>query len=254
MIDLHYKISGRGEPLIILHGLFGMLDNWQTIANRLQDYFLVILVDLRNHGRSPHTNTHSYAEMAEDVVHLLDKEGISAVNVLGHSMGGKVAMQMAFDFPERVRKLIVVDIGPKAYPAGHDEIFDALKAVNLSEVNYRADAEKILLEKIANYGVRQFLLKNLQRNGDGSYSWKFNLAVLYQEYMQIRGAVTGDAAEIPTLFIRGGDSDYISNADWEEIFKLFPQARLETIPNAGHWVHAEQPDALYGVVKQFLML
>jgi esterase len=254
MVDLHYKISGRGEPVIILHGLFGMLDNWQSIANRLQEHFMVILVDLRNHGRSPHTPTHAYAEMAEDVVHVMDQEGIPAAHIIGHSMGGKVAMQIAIDFPVRLNKLIVVDIGPKAYPAGHDDIFEALFAVNLSEIHYRADAEKILLERMSNYGVRQFLLKNLQRNADGTYSWRFNLAVLYQEYMKIRGEIGGETTNVPALFIRGGDSDYITDADWISINGKFPNAYLETIPHAGHWVHADQPEALYGVVKQFLLL
>lgn len=253
MAVLHFKSSGKGEPLIILHGLFGMLDNWQTIANRLDNRYLVYLVDLRNHGRSPHMESMTYPEMAEDIVQLMDAEGIPAANILGHSMGGKVAMQLAFDHPLRVQKLIVADIGPKGYPPGHDQIFEALDAVVLPAVTQRRDAEEMMQQVLHDPGIILFLMKNLQRHTDGSYGWRMNLEVIREQYSSIRGPVSGESFHDPALFIRGSRSDYIPENDWPAIQELFPLAALVTIPDAGHWVHADQPDMLLNEVVRFLL-
>jgi pimeloyl-ACP methyl ester carboxylesterase len=193
----------------------------------------------------------NYSLMAEDIVHLMNKEGIASAHILGHSMGGKTAMQTAIEFPERVKKLIVIDISPFGYPAGHDEIFDALYSIDLANVSYRSDAEKILLDKIESFGVRQFLLKNLQRNKDGSYSWKMNLDVLRDDYAFIRGPVSKEVYRGETLFLRGGNSNYITDEDWESIQLQFPNSQLSTIQNAGHWIHAEQPQDVIEQVLRF---
>jgi esterase len=254
MLDLHFKALGQGEPLIVLHGLFGMLDNWQTIGTELSERNMVYLVDQRNHGKSPHAPQMNYSLMAEDIVHLMNREGITSATILGHSMGGKTAMQTAIEFPDRVNKLIVADIAPKGYPPGHDEIFEALYSIDLAKVHYRSDAEDVLLQKIEDFGVRQFLLKNLQRNKDGTYSWKMNLDVLRDDYAHIRGPVSTDNYNGPSLFIRGERSGYILDEDWPAIQEQFPMAKLETIEDAGHWVHADQPDKLFNHVLRFMLL
>ncbi|MBK8487052.1 MAG: alpha/beta fold hydrolase [Chitinophagales bacterium] len=253
-MKLNYKVSGSGEPLIILHGLFGMLDNWQTVGKNLEKYFTVYLIDQRNHGRSPHDDLHSYSAMADDLNEFLIQTGISSANILGHSMGGKTAMQFALTYPKEIKKLIVVDIGIKKYPGGHEEIMDALLSIDLKTVHYRADAEKILLNKIPNFSVRQFLLKSLQRNSGGSYSWKFNLDALYNNYEEniLTEIKATHVFSGETLFISGEKSPYILKEDWPKIQLLFPNARWKIIANAGHWVHAEQPDLLIDEIVKFI--
>lgn len=252
-MQLNFKSTGQGEPLIILHGLFGMLDNWQSVARALENHFTLYLVDQRNHGKSPHLDEHSYKLMASDLREFMLQQGIPQSNLLGHSMGGKTAMQFALDYPEMVTKLIVVDMGIKQYEGGHDTIFEALKSVELNVITNRQEADVQLSKYIQSIGVKQFLLKNLTREPDGSYHWKFNLKALSENYDNILSSIN---SEIPfegeTLFIRGSLSDYIPDADWEAITKLFPMAKLETIQNAGHWVHAEQPEALISAIRQFL--
>ncbi len=252
-MQLNYKSTGQGEPLIILHGLFGMLDNWQSVARALENHFTLYLVDQRNHGKSPHLDEHSYKLMASDLREFMLQQAIPQSNLLGHSMGGKTAMQFALDYPEMVTKLIVVDMGIKQYEGGHDTIFEALKSVELNTITNRQEADVQLSKYINSIGVKQFLLKNLTREPDGSYHWKFNLKALSENYDNILSSIN---SEIPfegeTLFIRGSLSDYIPDADWEAITKLFPMAKLETIQNAGHWVHADQPEALISAIRQFL--
>lgn len=251
---LNFKILGQGKPLIILHGLFGMLDNWQSVAKVLEHDFTLYLVDQRNHGKSPHTAQHSYKLMAEDLRDFMLREGIPQSNILGHSMGGKTAMQFALDFPEMVNKLIVVDMGVKRYDGGHDIIFDALQSVDVSLITNRQEAEIQLSKYIEDYGVKQFLLKNLTREPDGSYRWKFNLMALFDNYdANILTNITSDFPfDGETLFIRGAKSNYILDADWPQIQQLFPLATLATINDAGHWVHADQPAKLIELVRSFL--
>ncbi len=248
---LNHKILGAGEPLLILHGLFGSLDNWQTLATRWAETRMCVLVDLRNHGRSPHLGTHTYAEMAADLAAFLEDNWMHEVDVLGHSMGGKVAMRFALDFPDRLRKLVVVDMGVLRYARGHDEIFAAMRGLPLSQKLTRAELEARLRPQVPEAGVRQFLLKNLRRSGEG-YAWKLNLDVLEQEYDQILEPVGGGTWGGPALFVRGGDSGYVRDEDWAGISEVFPGAQLQTVPGAGHWVHAEQPELLYAAVETFL--
>ena len=253
-MKLHYKEMGHGQPLLILHGLFGTLDNWQTLAKRLAEHYNVFLVDLRNHGRSPHSDQHDYDLMAEDVLQLVDDLQIPTPAIMGHSMGGKVAMNYALKYPTRLTKLIVVDIAPKAYPPHHDEIIDALQSVDLSTVTSRGDVDKQLAKTISDESVRLFLMKNLYRKEDNTFGWRMNLDVIEQNYENVAAPITSDTPfKKNTLFIKGGRSRYIMPEDvYTCIERLFTLVEVETIPNAGHWVHAEAPDEVYDLVTRFL--
>jgi esterase len=250
---LNYKTYGQGPPVIIMHGLFGMLENWQTIARKLAADYSVYTVDLRNHGKSPHSEVFDYCAMAADVVEFMASQGFYAAHLMGHSMGGKVAMQMAMEYPSHVQKLIVVDIAPKVYAPGHVAIFDALGSVDFSKVSRRSDVEGILMEQINHIGIVRFLLKNLARDPDGGYRWKMNLDVIRSQYHNVNAdVISGDPFDGPALFLRGGMSPYVSMDDWPQIEALFPNAVLETIKGAGHWVHAEKPEELLRAVVSFL--
>lgn len=251
-MDLNFKTFGQGPPLVILHGLFGTLDNWQTLAKRWAENYTVYLVDQRNHGRSPHLDEISYPLLAEDLAAFLDKEWIHECYLLGHSMGGKTAMQFALDYPDQVEKLIVVDIAPKAYPPGHNEIFEALRSLDLDKLESRNAAAAHLAQKIPQPAVVQFLLKNLSRKPTGGFRWKMNLEVLYQDYENILANIDGNAFSGATLFVRAGKSHYIDEADLPMIQSLFPEAQLKTVEESGHWVHAQSPQQLYELVSDFL--
>lgn len=251
-MELFYREFGQGNPVIILHGLFGFSDNWQTIAKGLSDNHLVVTPDLRNHGRSPHLPTHTYAEMAEDLRVFMEEHWMFSASVVGHSMGGKVAMQLALSHPDMVERLVVVDIAPGAAEDNHSSIFDALRRMDLSKMGSRKAAETYLAERISDAGTRQFLLKNITREDDGRYTWKMNLPVLWEHYRDILAPVTGVPFEKPALFIRGSRSDYIKDEDFPFIKSLFPQAEIRTVEGAGHWVHADQPTELLELLKNFL--
>ncbi|MCB0618684.1 MAG: alpha/beta fold hydrolase [Saprospiraceae bacterium] len=252
-MELNYKTFGQGDPLIILHGLFGSLDNWQTLGKQFAEHYTVFLLDQRNHGRSPHDPEFDYAALAADLKHFLESHWVYKTHLLGHSMGGKTAMEFALHYPDMVDKLVVVDIGPKAYSGGHELIMDALLSVDLDAIDSRQAADEALQARISEYGIRQFLLKNLHRNKDGTFSWKMNLPILHQHYDQILSAIEGDDPfEGPALFIRGSRSNYIEDGDWPAILELFPRAELATVPQAGHWVHADAPELLLERVHRFL--
>ncbi len=252
-MELNFKSFGQGPPLVILHGLFGTLDNWQTLGKRWAEHYTVFLVDQRNHGRSPRTEQIDYPSMAEDLHQFLESHWVYRSHLLGHSMGGKTAMQFALHYPDMVDKLIIVDIAPRAYPGGHEPIFDALFALDLNSIDDRKEADAFLEARIPEFGVRQFLLKNLTRTREGGYEWKMNLPVIFRHYDDILRNIDGtEPFEGPTLFLRGGDSRYVRDEDWPAIQQFFPNARLETVTGAGHWVHAEQPEALFELVTEFL--
>jgi len=252
-MKLNYKVYGEGHPLIILHGLLGSLDNWHSIARKLASQYQVFLVDQRNHGKSPHTSALSYPAMAEDLQEFMETHQLSSVYLAGHSMGGKTAMQFALSHPEKVDKLVSIDMDPQANQGGHETIFRALKAMDLSKVERRSDADKQLQQYIENFGIRQFLLKNLERGPKGGYQWKMNLTSIENAYPQILEAVSADSPfPKPALFIKGGNSDYINEEDLPVIREHFPQATLKTIPDAGHWVHAEAPEAFVETLEAFL--
>ncbi len=257
MIDLNYKEFGLGEPVIILHGLFGTLDNWQTIAKKLSEDYTIFILDLRNHGRSPQTDDEfTYQLLADDLAEFMQAHWIYEARIVGHSMGGKVAMQFALNHPDSVKKLAIIDIAPKQYPSGHEEIFDALMNLDLSTLQDRKEAEAYLMDILNNdSGTVQFLLKNLSRKTDaegGGFEWKMNLDVLHRDYENILKAPEGYPFLKPTVFIRGGKSDYVKDEDMAAIHTFFPKATLETIEGAGHWVHAEKPKELLEHLSYFL--
>lgn len=251
-MELYHREYGQGEPLLILHGLFGFSDNWQTIAKALSEQFLVIALDLRNHGRSPHAPSHTYADMAEDLREFMQKNWIHSARIMGHSMGGKAAMQLALTHPDLVEKLVVVDIAPGRATDKHQAIYRTLLDIDLEKMTTRQDIEAAMAANIPDVGVRQFLLKNVTRHDDGAFAWKMNLPVLWRYFPNILGPVSGEPYEGPTLFVAGGASNYIRPDDKPEIRRLFPQSRIETIPGAGHWVHAEKPAELLGLLRDFL--
>ncbi|MBG8553260.1 alpha/beta fold hydrolase [Hymenobacter guriensis] len=255
ILPLHYRELGAGRPLVILHGLFGTLDNWQTLARRWAEQFRVVVVDLRNHGRSPHSPEHSYSLMSQDVLALFDQLSLPVdTTLMGHSMGGKVAMRFALDYPERLGRLIVVDIAPRLSDMRHqDDILAGLNAVDLSTIQSRQQADDALALHIPQPGVRQFLLKNLYRREDNSFAWRQNLQALTAQMAAIGEEITDpDPFLKPALFIRGGKSDYISTEDkLYAIPALFPNSQVETVVDAGHWVHAEKPEEVFALVQAF---
>lgn len=251
-MQLNYHRTGQGPALIILHGLFGTWENWGAQIKMLAEQYDVIAADLRNHGASPHSDELSYHLMAEDVIELMDKQQLDKVLLLGHSMGGKVAMQLAMDHPARVRKLIVADIAPVNYGRHHDDVFQGLFNVELEGLKSRSAADKQLAEHVEIPGVRAFLLKNLQRDKDGNFGWKMNLEALHREYHEISAAPQQGRYEGPTLFIKGGDSDYLKPEYAEAIQSRFPDASFKIIEGTGHWLHAEKPAAFNRIVERFL--
>ncbi|HAW19870.1 MAG TPA: alpha/beta hydrolase [Flavobacteriales bacterium] len=251
-MKLNYKILGEGKPIVILHGLMGMLDNWQAPGRLMEDAYKVILVDARNHGRSPHSDVHSYDSMVHDVIELMDSLNLDSAHILGHSMGGKVAIKLAQEFPSRVDKLIVADIGPKFYAVHHQDVLAALRAVPLDELKKRADAEAYMIPFLDEPGVRQFLMKSLFHPDRHSFAWRFNLDSIEANIENVGEALDELDYEGDSLFIRGGNSNYITDSDWPDIRMLFPNSYLATIDGAGHWLHAEKPREFVAAVRDFL--
>lgn len=249
---LHFRTIGQGHPLILLHGLFGSGDNWGIIAKHFAQHYQVISVDLRNHGRSPHHASQTYADMAEDLVQLCDTLNLDSIHLLGHSLGGKVAMQFATQFPNRMGKLIIVDMAMRAYADAHTQLIDAMLTVDLASMQTRSDVDHALSSTIEETMVRQFLLMNLVKS-DGRLAWRINLGALKANYPALQQAVCASARyDKPSLFIRGERSDYVRNNDIEQIKTHFTKAQFASMPTA-HWVHAEQHQAFSEIVAQFLI-
>lgn len=251
-MNLHYRKFGKGEPIVILHGLFGTSDNWQTVGKILSNNFQIFLVDLRNHGHSPHCDVMDYYAMSEDLFALFNNEKINNAIIIGHSMGAKVAMFFTQEHREFVHKLVVVDMGIKKYAPHHQIIFDALFAVDLNKIHSRKEAEMVIRSFFNDESVIQFLLKNLYWQTENQLAWRMNLPVLYREIDHILAPVPNKIVTVNTLFIRGGKSNYIVDDDWSEILTVFPNAVLKTIEKAGHWVHAEAFNEFLQILNDFI--
>ncbi len=250
---IHFTQSGDGPPVVLLHGLFGSGGNLGALARALADRFTVYSLDLPNHGRSAWLADATLASLAGQVRDWLDAQGLQGVAMVGHSLGGKVGMELALSEPARIQALVVADIAPVAYPPHHDEVFAALDAVHQAKVASRGEAATIMADHLEEEGVIQFLLMSLARNPDGRYDWRFNLEGLKRDYGAVRAAPDpGVAFEGPVLFVKGGDSDYIQPAHRDTVQSLFPAAELKVMPGCGHWLHAQQPELFNSIVGRFL--
>lgn len=253
---LHSKIYGEnqtGTALLVFHGLFGMLDNWGGFGKEMGELFPVHLIDLRNHGKSFHSSEMSHDDLALDILHYMEFHQLKKINLLGHSLGGKAVMQFAIKYPDKVKKLIVVDIAPKAYPPHHQGIIKALETVDFEKVNTRQEVEELLQQYIPEKSVIQFLAKNLYWTEDKKLNWRFNLKILAEKYTEfVSNAIKYGVFVGETLFISGEKSNYILPQDEFQIKQQFPNSSVVTIKNAGHWVQAENPTDFNEVVKDFL--
>ena len=251
-INLNYHRYGSGKPIIILHGLFGSQRNWETVSEALSSRFTVYALDLRNHGDSPHGALFTNEVMAEDVKWFVERQRLQNVVIIGHSLGGKTAMIFACSYPQMIDKLIVVDMAPKAYPPESKAIMEAMMSVNLVQFTKQKEIIAALEPQIPDLSTRYFLAKNLERDKNGKFVWKINLKTIYDSYDNLRQALPNDLLfNKPTLFIRGEDSNYILDRDISIIKTHFPKARIETIPNSGHWVHIDAPDEFVRIVQEF---
>lgn len=251
MMKLFFKKFGEGPPLLILHGLFGSSDNWQTQAKAFAEDHTVYLVDQRNHGHSPHSSEFSYPLMAEDLYELLAEEGLRDVNLIGHSMGGKTILWFAQQYGFLVHKMIVADMGIKAYPPHHDLVFAGLFEVDVERCESRKQAEERISKHIQDTSTIQFLLKNLYWKEPGKLAWRFNLPVLFEKREETMKGLSDITINNEVLFLRGGMSNYVKDEDFASIQKLVPHATFETIDHAGHWLHAENPVEFVAHCKKY---
>ena len=254
-MELAYREYGAGQPLIILHGLFGQSDNWNTLAKRFAEKgFRVFTIDQRNHGLSPHSNVWNYTVMADDLNEFIHFHNLKDPILLGHSMGGKTVLFFEMLYPQIAKQLIIVDIAPRAYKAHHDDVLKALNAVDFTDINTRKEAEIILGKYINDFGTKQFLLKNIYWKEDETkqMDWRFNLKAITKNYDNVGVQAPEGSTGTPALFIKGDKSNYVTDSDEKEIAKRFSNYRIETIADSGHWVHAEQPEAFFNSVMKFI--
>ena len=264
-MKLFFRKYGNGLPLFILHGLYGSSDNWVTIARSLSDSFTVYLPDQRNHGQSPHSDIHDYDSMSQDLFELTRELKINKFFLAGHSMGGKVAVNFAMKWPEMINSLIIIDISPfrsadpeRKFYKEHKHILETLLSTDLSNIGSRAEAESFLARKIESEKTRGFILKNLQRTGERTFTWKINVKSLFDNLEKIVDGLpcptkeTESVTGFPVTFIKGEDSDYLSAEEFNIIQKLFPTAEIINVENAGHWINAERPDAIIDILLRQL--
>lgn len=251
-MKLHAREYGAGQPLVILHGLFGSSDNWQTLGKKLAEDYHVFLVDQRNHGKSPWSDAFSYEHMASDLGEFLEDRNLNHVILVGHSMGGKTVMRYAQQDATRIAQLVVVDIGPKEYPMHHQTILEGLHSIDFSIHNTRGKCEAQLSKYIAEMPVRQFLLKNLYWKEKGQLGWRINIPVISAAMEEIIGGLPSNQVDVETLFIRGERSNYIIETDYDSIAEQFPDSTIETFEGVGHWVHAEAPQQFYNTLIEFV--
>lgn len=253
-MKLFSRIIGEGQPLLIVHGLFGMSDNWQSLGKKFADFYEVHLIDQRNHGRSPHSAVFNYDVMTADLVEYIQDRGLSNVLLMGHSLGGKAVMELSVKHPALVEKLIVVDISPKAYPLHHDKIIAGLQSLDFDLLTSRGEADRRLADYVVDVDVRQFLLKSLYWVEKGQLAFRFKLDAIAEHITEVSKALTTDAVyKGPCLFVDGATSSYIADEDEDLILNHFPGGEIVTIADAGHWVHAEQPDRFFDEVMRFLI-
>jgi len=255
-MQLYYKEFGSGPPLIILHGLFGMLDNYMSIASSLASDFRVFIVDQRNHGRSGHSSIFSYEAMSDDLLQFMEARNLTRAHILGHSMGGKTAMQFAFDHPEKLIRLVVADMTPAERPVNsrHQQLIEVMLSIDLSRFSDRVELARLLEEKIPSYRLRQFILKNLYLKSKDQLGWRLNLPAIYENLHEMfRGVNHVGQLANPTLFLKGELSDYIQDSDIAIIRKLFKEVEITTVPGASHWLHADNPAFFTESVRQFLL-
>lgn len=253
-MELFFRETGEGgQPLIILHGLFGSCDNWLTLARILGQKYKVYMPDARNHGRSPHSDEMDYPAMARDLASFIEQRGLLKPVLLGHSMGGKTVMEYSSMAPEGFSKMIVADIAPKQYVSNHQNILEGLLSLDFSKVSQRAEAEEHLARYVPEPDVRQFLLKSLYRDGN-TFAWRFNVKVIAREIQSLVAVVSKPEKPIhkPVLFLRGGNSKYIDPTDEPPIRQMYPQAQIQTIAGAGHWLHAEKPEEFLEALGAFI--
>jgi len=252
-LNLHVSRSGAGPAVILLHGLFGSGNNLGALARALQERFTVYSVDLPNHGRSEWLEEAGLESMAECIAHWMIHHGLAVARLVGHSLGGKVAMQLALSRPRQVAALVVADISPVAYPPHHDSVFAALDAVAAASCRSRQEAARVMADHLAEEAVIQFLLTSLQRGPGGVYGWRFNLEGIKRGYRAVRAEPAAHAPyQGPVLFIKGGESDYIREEHRTHILSLFPHAGMKIMPGCGHWLHAERPSLFNSLVSRFL--
>ena len=256
-MELNYRqYSENGAPVLVLHGLFGSLSNWGWHCKQLAQQYAVYGVDLRNHGDSPHSDQLDYQVMAEDVRQLIVRLGLESCCIVGHSMGGKVAMQLALSFPDLIEKLVIVDIAPVSYPEdadGHMNVLAAMDAVKLGEIKSRTQAEVTIEDYIPQEATRKFLLTNLVRNKEGSFEWRLDKDSIRKNYANLRAEIIATMSFLkPVLFIKGSLSPYIKPEHEAQIKELFPAASVKLLMGAGHWLHAEKPQALQKILLKFL--
>lgn len=260
-VDLYFTEQGEGFPLIIIHGLFGSADNWRTLAKKFAEHYKVYCIDLRNHGRSPHINDMSYGAMAADLLKFMQDRDIDQAHIIGHSMGGKVAMQLALSHPESVAKLVVADIAPVVYEHGHDDVIDAFYAVrNAGGVASRKEADQLMSQHVSELGIRQFLITNLEKKDTGKMEWRVGLDQIRDNYESVilAPSLTTESGQVgqvfggDSLFIRGDRSNYVLDQYRPQIDALFPNAELQTVEGTGHWLHAEKPLEFLERISTFL--
>jgi len=252
-MKLAFREFGSGQPLIILHGLFGQSDNWNTLAKSFAEKgFHVFTLDQRNHGLSPHSDEWTYQAMASDLKEFIDDHGLEKPVIIGHSMGGKTVMFFETMYPGIADKLIIVDIAARPYPRHHDDVLEALHAVDFNTIKNRKDAEAIMNNYISDFGTKQFLLKNIYWKQDDRMDWRFNLDVITRKYDNVSVAVPQVSSPVSALIINGEKSRYVSAQDMEEFRLRFPNSQFVTIQGSGHWVHAEKPKEFFDAVMAFI--
>lgn len=251
---LYSRIEGEGKPLLILHGYLGMSDNWKTLSGRFAEQgFQVHSLDLRNHGRSFHSDEFSHELMMQDILNYCNHHNLQKISLIGHSMGGKLAMFLAVTYPDLIDKLIIADISVREYPPHHQDILEALNSVDFSVQKERKEVEDVIAQYVSDFGTRQFLMKNVYRTTPEQLGFRMNLKSLTENYDNMGIAIPKESRfEKPVLFLRGENSNYIRERDEQDIMEIFPKAEIKTVTNAGHWLHAENPNEFFDYSIEYL--